>query len=83
MHSFQSKVKAITADTMMSGFQKVMRDRSQAVLIATGKIGSVEVKEGVSVMVYGTENNWTAQAAVMVNGRVRLIAEAKFDNADI
>lgn len=82
MQNFKSNHKAVNMDTIFTGLRKVMNDGSQAVLVAAGKIGSVEVKEGVSVMVYGTENNWTVQATMSINGRIRFVAEAKCDNSD-
>ncbi|UZS00851.1 hypothetical protein [Pseudomonas phage vB_PsaM_M1] len=82
MQNFKSNIKQITADTLYTGFRAVMRDSKEAVKIAAGMIGQAMVGD-VCVMVYGTENQWHAQASVVAGGRVRIVASAEFDNNDI
>lgn len=82
MQNFNTKIKAVKIDTMFTGFRAVMRDSKEAVKVAAGLIGQSMVGD-VCVMVYGTENNWQAQASVMAGGRVRIVASAEFDNSDM
>ncbi|MNF18415.1 hypothetical protein D3C80_2224830 [compost metagenome] len=52
--------------------------------MAAGKIGSVELPKGVSVMVYeGKGGVYVAQAAVTVRGMTRVVASAEFDHLDM
>lgn len=84
MQNFTSNIKSITADTLFTGFKAVIRDNAQSACVAAGKIGSVELPEGVSVMVYeGKGGVYVAQAAVTVKGMSRVVASAEFDYMDM
>lgn len=84
MQNFTSNIKSITADTLFTGFKSVIRDNAQSAYVAAGKIGSVELPKGVSVIVYeGKGGIYVAQAAVMVRGMTRVVASAEFDHYDM
>ena len=84
MQNFTSNIKSITADTLFTGFKAVIRDNDQSAYVAAGKIGSVDLPKGVSVMVYeGVDGVYIAQAAVMVRGMTRVVASAEFDSYDM
>lgn len=84
MQNFTSSIKAITVDTLFTGFKAVIRDTEQSAYVAAGKIGSAELPKGVSVMVYeGVGGVYVAQAAVTVKGMTRVVASAEFDSYDM
>ena len=83
MQNFRSNIKSINEDTLFNGFRAVIRDNEQSAFVTAGKIGSLEVKPGVSVLVYGTEGNWVVQAAVMTSKGTRLVASAECDSFDL
>lgn len=84
MQNFTSNIKSITADTLFTGFKAVIRDNDQSAYVAAGKIGTVELPKGVSVMVYeGVGGVYVAQAAVTVKGMTRVVASAEFDSYDM
>lgn len=84
MQNFTSNIKSITADTLFTGFKAVIRDNAQGAYVAAGKIGSVELPTGVSVMVYeGKGGVYVAKAATTVKGMTRVVASAEFDSYDM
>lgn len=84
MQNFTSNIKSITADTLFTGFKAVIRDNDQSAYVAAGKIGSVEVNPSLSVLVYEAVNcTYVVQAAVMVRGQVRIVAQAEMDMDDM
>lgn len=84
MQNFTSNIKSITADTLFTGFKAVIRDNAQSAYVAAGKIGSVEVNPSITVLVYEAVNcTYVVQAAVMVHGQVRIVAQADMDMNDM
>lgn len=84
MQNFKSKDKAITVDTLFKGFKSIMQNAETYTLVATGKFASVEVSEGVSIVVYGSEEKgYLVEAFVTVDGRTKNLAWADFDLYDI
>lgn len=84
MQNFKSKDKAITIDTLFKGFKSVMQNSELSALVAAGKFASVEVSEGTSVVVYGSEEKgYLVEAFVTVDGRTKNVAWADFDLYDI
>lgn len=84
MQNFTSNIKSITADTLFTGFKAVIRDNTESAYVAAGKIGSVEVNPSLSVLVYEAVNcTYVVQAAVMIRGQVRIVAQAEMDMDDM
>lgn len=84
MQNFTSNIKEITSNTLFNGFRAVIRDNAQSAYVAAGKIGTVEMAMGVSVMVYECKGGvYVAQAAVTINGMTHVVASAEFDSYDM
>lgn len=84
MKNFTSNIKSIPVDTLFTGFKAVIRDNTESAYVAAGKIGSIEINPSLTVLVYeAVDCTYIVQAAVMVRGQVRVVAQAEMDMNDM